>query len=94
MLRGGRTAGYLLARRYLASGGTEGLPVVRVGRLLRVPRIELEKLMGGPITWPLPGRTPAPVDPLVRATSTDGPTSRPRAARRTSAGQLSLLDAD
>ena len=82
MLRVGRTAAYQLAKRFLASGGTEGLPVVRVGRLLRVPRVELEKLIGGPITWPLPDRTTPAGEPFVGSTKTAGPTSRPRRARR------------
>lgn len=33
----GRTYAYQLASAYLASGGRTGLPVVRIGRLLRVP---------------------------------------------------------
>ena len=94
VLRIGRTAAYQLARRYLASGGKEGLPVVRVGRLLRVPRVELEKLIGGPITWPLLGPTTVPEESLVPATNAAGPTGRARRARGTSAGQLELLQAD
>jgi len=42
---------------------------VRVGRLLRVPRVELEKLIGGTITWPLPGPTSAPGECLAAATT-------------------------
>ena len=61
MLRIGRTAAYQLAQRDLATGGAEGLHVVRVGRLLRVPRAALEALAGGPIV--LPG--PAPVAVLA-----------------------------
>jgi Helix-turn-helix domain len=53
ILRIGRTAAYALAREYLATDGVSGLPVVRFGRLLRVPRVKLEALIGGPITWPL-----------------------------------------
>jgi len=49
VLRIGRTAAYSLARRWEATEGREGLPVVRVGRLLRVPRHELERLAGGEI---------------------------------------------
>ncbi len=41
-LRIGRTLAYRLAREYLATGGRSGLPVIRVGRLLRVRRSDLE----------------------------------------------------
>lgn len=59
VLRIGRTASYELARRDLATGGGEGLGVVRVGGKLRVPRAALERLVGGPLSWPLTGTTPA-----------------------------------
>ena len=36
-LRIGRSLAYELAREYLASGGTAGLPVIRLGSCLRVP---------------------------------------------------------
>lgn len=49
MLRIGRTAAYALTAQWLATEGRLGLPVVRVGRLLRVPLHELERLAGGPI---------------------------------------------
>jgi len=45
VLRIGRTAAYALTRQWRATGGAEGLPVVRFGRLLRVPVHELEKLL-------------------------------------------------
>ena len=54
VLRIGRTSAYALACRYLRSNGAEGIPVRRVGHLLRVPRHGLEELVGGPITWPIP----------------------------------------
>ena len=50
VLRIGRTAAYALARVWRESGGREGLPVVPVGRLLRVPRAALEAMAGGAIT--------------------------------------------
>jgi excisionase family DNA binding protein len=45
ILRIGRGAAYELARRYRESGGAEGLPVVSLGRSLRVPRAALERLL-------------------------------------------------
>ena len=54
ILRIGRNSAYRLAAEYERSGGTSGLPFIRLGKLKRVPRLALEKLHGGPITWPLP----------------------------------------
>lgn len=47
VLRIGRTAAYALAARYEQTGGAEGLPVIRIGKQLRVPRARLEELAGG-----------------------------------------------
>lgn len=52
VVRIGRTAAYQLAARYEATDGREGLPVVRFGRLLRVPRARLEDWAGGPLDAP------------------------------------------
>ena len=77
VLRIGRTTAYDLAGRDLATGGGEGLGVVRVGRLLRVRRTALEALVGGPLTS-------IDTDPVVlfempaapsQAAADDGPTS-------------------
>ena len=56
VLRLGRSAAYELALRYERTGGAEGLPVIRMGRLLRVPRARLEALAGGPLIEPAPSR--------------------------------------
>jgi Helix-turn-helix domain len=45
MLRVGRSLAYALARRYLDSGGREGLPVLRVGNCLRVPAWALQEFL-------------------------------------------------
>jgi excisionase family DNA binding protein len=79
VMRIGRTAAYQLARHYLATGGKEGLPCVRVGKQLRVPRRKLEEHIGGPLTWPL--------DPRTSSTSEDArassePTTCERCAKR------------
>ena len=71
ILRIGRTAAYELAKRWRATEGRDGLPVVAFGRLLRVPRTALEALGGGPlgtactVTAEKPKPKPAPVDPVV-----------------------------
>lgn len=44
-LRIGRTVAYELCRQWRHSGGSVGLPVVRLGRLLRVPRAALLRLL-------------------------------------------------
>ena len=44
VLRIGRTSAYLLAQQWRHSGGRSGLPVQRLGRLLRVPRSAIERM--------------------------------------------------
>jgi excisionase family DNA binding protein len=46
LLRIGRNSAYALAREWLASGGAHGLPVVKLGRSLRVPRAALQRMLG------------------------------------------------
>jgi excisionase family DNA binding protein len=45
VLRIGRGAAYELARQYRLTNGREGLPVVTLGRSLRVPRAALRRLL-------------------------------------------------
>jgi len=91
VMRIGRTAAYQLARHYLATGGKEGLPCVRYGKQLRVPRRKLEEHIGGPLTWPPDSRV-EPITPAVASTGADNdqPTcercTKRRRAGRSSAG--------
>jgi hypothetical protein len=94
VLRIGRTAAYALARVWRESGGREGLPVVPVGRLLRVPRSALEAMAGGAITAsvvvvgePQPA-SPPPVDALPRRQH--GPRQHSRATTATDQPALPL----
>lgn len=48
VLRIGRTSAYLLAQRWRHTGGQSGLPVQRLGRLLRVPRSAIERMAVSP----------------------------------------------
>lgn len=45
VLRIGRGAAYELARQFRETDGREGLPVVPLGRSLRVPKVALRRLL-------------------------------------------------
>lgn len=98
VLRIGRTAAYALARQWRATDGRQGLPVVAMGRLLRVPRAALEEISGGPLTS---GQPPARADEpkrrpdpdrvvVARPTSTQPRHTRTRHPRRPSPDQTTL----
>ena len=44
-LRISHTTAYELAHRWMATGGAEGLPVIQLGRVLRVPRAVVERIL-------------------------------------------------
>ncbi|HMU80337.1 MAG TPA: helix-turn-helix domain-containing protein [Microthrixaceae bacterium] len=46
ILRISRNAAYAAAREWRATGGKTGIPCIEIGRTLRVPRAELERLLG------------------------------------------------
>jgi excisionase family DNA binding protein len=59
LLRIGRTTAYELAHEYLDTGGTSGLPVIRVGRQLRFTRATLNDVGArGTSQRPRPQRRP------------------------------------
>lgn len=76
VLRIGRTAAYEATRRWRATGGAEGIPVVRIGGTLRVPRRKLEEMAGGPIEL----ESPTGVSPAVLADRRVNPRTAPRRA--------------
>lgn len=61
VLRIGRNSAYGLARKWIDTDGAEGLPVVRLGRCLRVPRSALEQLLGGQLRGDNAGGTVIPI---------------------------------
>jgi excisionase family DNA binding protein len=85
VLRIGRTTAYALASEFLDTNGASGLPVVRLGKQLRVPRSRLEAMLGGTITWP-PGRNgdgTQPAPPVPTASSIPRHSQRRRTGSRT-----------
>jgi hypothetical protein len=88
VLRIGRSLAYQLATRYLNSGGIDGLPVLPLGGVLRVPAFALRELI-----------TTGTVVQLTGTPTIESPTapSRPQRKRRTASNdraQLSLLSTD
>ena len=79
VLRFSRGKAYELAREFLATGGASGMPAIRLGRQLRVPRALLEQRIGGPITWPFP--ITQPTEPVAIASPVASKPSRSHATR-------------
>ena len=48
ILRISRNAAYAAARHWRATGGKTGIPCIEIGRTLRVPRADLDRLLGRP----------------------------------------------
>ena len=91
VLRIGRTAAYLLAGRWEDTSGAEGLPVVRFGRLLRVPVHELQRLAGGAIDLTRRSSTDTPTPPTSLAPPGPSSTSATPKPRRADDVQPSVL---
>lgn len=71
VLRIGRTAAYALAKEWRATGGRSGLPVLELGRTLRVPRAALARLLEAPEVEPAPSPAPEP-SPVAQRALWDG----------------------
>ena len=86
-LRLGRTTVYAQARRYLATGGAEGIPCRRFGRSLRFPLDELAAFADDPARHQAAPkaavrRAPASVPQDRRAGSPPAPATRSRRSSR------------
>jgi hypothetical protein len=92
-LRIGRTKAYAMTRQWRSSGGRAGLPVVDLDHVLRVPRSELEQVIGTKLTTPvfeIVSQAPPPVLTAASTIPADEDSSGPpviqepaRRARRT-----------
>ena len=52
MLRVSRNWAYRLANPFIDSAGAEGIPAVRFGRSIRIPRVAIEATLGGRVSLP------------------------------------------
>jgi Helix-turn-helix domain len=85
LLRVGRSHAYNQVTLYFASGGTDGIPALRLGGLLRVPKHALHELV----------TTGCVVQLIADATAhATAPSVRTRARRTSDRAQLSLLSSD
>ena len=89
VLRIGRSKAYEMAATYTSSGGTQGLPCLRLGDLLRVPKFALREYV-------TTGRI-VQLIPQPDANASPDATVTPKSARKplaTDRAQLSLLGSD
>ncbi len=89
VLRIGRSHAYNLTKVYFGSGGTLGLPALRLGDLLRIPKAALHELV---TTGRVVQLIPTPVGDATPCATAARNTSRP--GRRADRSQLSLLGSD
>jgi hypothetical protein len=78
----GRSLAYAQARRYLATQGREGIPAVRIGTALRIPRTGLVDLL-------LSTPAPAPIDATVLRVVPTPEATRP--SKRRTRGSASFM---
>ncbi len=86
-LRIGRTKAYAMTKQWRATGGQAGLPVVDLDNALRVPRDELEQVIGTKLTVPLAEvirQRPAPAATAAASSTWDKETSEAPVVRSTS----------
>ena len=88
LLRIGRSKAYEMTKLYETSRGTRGLPVLRLGDLLRVPRFALHEFV-------TTGRIVQLIPAIEHATDHATPAKKQSRSRRsTDRAQLSLLGSD
>lgn len=76
ILRISRTSAYDLANQWLETSGQVGLPAIRLGRSLRVPRKALEEMIGSDLT--IHPTAPSTDEKTARRTTATSRTRRPK----------------
>jgi len=79
------TTAYKEVKRFLDTGGREGIPVLLIGGQKRIPRQKLEPLAGGPIHLPAANACPSDLPSVIdlRNRRTNKPSRR---SKRTTSG--------
>jgi len=93
VLRVGRTTAYDQVGKYFATNGADGMPCIRVGGQLRVPRVLFEEWLGFRITvWPPLEAPDDDADVIINPTTVEPvPTVGPSRRRSKTAAQSSRL---
>ena len=93
VLRVGRTTAYDQVGKYFDTDGADGMPCIRVGGQLRVPRVLFEEWLGFQITvWPPLEAPDDDADAIINPTTVEPvPTAGPSRRRSKTAAQSSRL---
>jgi hypothetical protein len=93
VLRVGRTTAYDQVAKYFVTNGADGMPCIRVGGQLRVPRVLFEERLGFQITvWPPLEAPDDDADAIINPTTVEPvPTVGPSRRRSKTAAQSSRL---
>jgi hypothetical protein len=93
VLRVGRTTAYEQVGKYFATDGADGMPCIRVGGQLRVPRVLFEEWLGFRITvWPPLEAPDDDADAIIAPATVEAvPTAGPSRRGSKTAAQSSRL---
>jgi hypothetical protein len=87
----GRSLAYSEVRRYLATGGREGVPAIRIGSTIRVPRAALVDLMLSAAAPACSGQALHAVTPPSSQRTSTNRTRRSRTARSSRTSDVAQL---
>ena len=85
----GRSLAYAEVRRYLATGGREGIPAVRIGSAIRIPRAGLVDLL---LSAPAPESHSVELHAVTPSARTSRRPRSSRSTRNSGLAQLSFVE--